>query len=136
MAFKTWFFPQESRFLPGQRWMNVLFRTTHLVGLGGLGAGFLYPAVDQSWQLYLYLTLISGLGLSLISIYSNGIWLIQLRGQAVFVKLLLLVLISPLPELKAELFILIILISGWIAHAPARVRYYSLYHRRRIESLD
>ncbi|TVO74836.1 hypothetical protein [Sedimenticola selenatireducens] len=136
MAFKAWFFPQESRFLPGQRWMNVLFRTTHLVGLGGLGAGFLYPAVDQSWQLYLYLTLISGVGLSLISIYSNGIWLFQLRGQAVFVKLLLLALISPFPELKAELFILIILISGWIAHAPARIRYYSLYHRRRIESLD
>jgi hypothetical protein len=136
MTFKTWFFPQESRFLPGQRWLNVIFRTTHLVGLGGLGAGFLYPAVDQSWQLYLYLTLISGVGLSLISIYSNGIWLIQLRGQAVFLKLLLLALISPFPELKAELFILIILISGWIAHAPARVRYYSLYHRRRIESLD
>lgn len=136
MTFKARFFPQESRFLPGQRWLNVLFRTTHLVGLGGLGAGFLYPAVDQSWQLYLYLTLASGVGLSLISVYSNGIWLLQLRGQAVFVKLFLLALITPFPELKAELFILIIIISGWIAHAPARVRYYSLYHRRRIESLD
>ncbi|MCW8890600.1 MAG: hypothetical protein OQL20_08085 [Sedimenticola sp.] len=136
MTFKAHFFPQESRFLPGQRWLNVLFRTTHLVGLGGLGAGFLYPAVDQSWQLYLYLTLVSGIGLSLISIYSNGIWLIQLRGQMVFLKLILLLLMEPFPEMKAELFILIILISGWIAHAPARVRYYSFYHRRRIESLD
>ncbi|MCW8945711.1 MAG: hypothetical protein OQL27_13135 [Sedimenticola sp.] len=136
MTLKAQFFPQESRFLPGQRWLNVLFRTTHLVGLGGLGAGFLYPAVDQSWQLYLYLTLISGVGLTLISIYSNGIWLIQLRGQVVFLKLLLLALMEPFPEMKAELFILIILLSGWIAHAPARVRYYSLYHRRRVESLD
>ncbi len=136
MTLKAQFFPQESRFLPGQRWLNVLFRTTHLVGLGGLGAGFLYPAVDQSWQLYLYLTLSSGVGLSLISIYSNGIWLIQLRGQVVFLKLLLLALMEPFPEMKAELFILIILLSGWIAHAPARVRYYSLYHRRRVESLD
>lgn len=136
MTIKAQFFPQESRFLPGQRWLNVLFRTTHLVGLGGLGAGFLYPAVDESWQIYLYLTLASGIGLSLISVYSNGIWLIQLRGQMVFLKLLLLALVGPFPEMKAELFIVIILISGWIAHAPARVRYYSLYHRRRIQSLD
>ena len=136
MTLKARLFPRESRFLPGQRWLNVLFRTLHLVGLGGLGAGFLYPAVDESWRLYLYLTLISGVGLSLISIYSNGIWLIQLRGQMVFLKLLLLALIAPFPEHKTALFILIILISGWIAHAPARVRYYSPYHRRRIESLD
>jgi len=136
MSLKAQLFPQKSRFLPGQRWLNVLFRTLHLVGLGGLGAGFLYPAADESWQLYLQITLASGLCLSLISIYSNGIWLIQLRGQVVFLKLALLALMTPFPQLRAELFILIILLSGWIAHATAQVRYYSLYHRRRIESGD
>ncbi|WP_260292358.1 hypothetical protein [Sedimenticola hydrogenitrophicus] len=136
MSLKAQLFPAESRYLPGQRWLNVLFRTLHLVGLGGLGAGFLYPAADDSWQLYLQITLVSGIGLSLISIYSNGIWLIQLRGQVVFLKLVLLALMIPFPQLRAELFILIILLSGWIAHATAQVRYYSLYHRRRIESGD
>ncbi|WP_428609895.1 hypothetical protein [Sedimenticola sp.] len=136
MSLKARLFPQEPRYLPGQRWLNVLFRTLHLVGLGGLGAGFLYPAADQSWQLYLQITLVSGVGLSLISIYSNGIWLIQLRGQVVFLKLALLALMTPFPQYRAELFILIILLSGWIAHATAQVRYYSLYHRRRIKSLD
>jgi hypothetical protein len=125
MSLKAQLFPRQSRYLPGQRWINVLFRTLHLVGLGGLGAGFLYPAADDSWQLYLQ-----------ISIYSNGIWLIQLRGQVVFLKLALLALMIPFPQLRAELFILIILLSGWIAHATAQVRYYSLYHRRQIESGD
>ncbi len=136
MSLKAWLFPRESRYLPGQRWLNVLFRTLHLVGLGGLGAGFLYPAVDESWHLYLQITLVSGTGLALISIYSNGIWLVQLRGQVVFLKLILLALMTPFPQLRAELFILIILLSGWIAHATAQVRYYSLYHRRRIGSGD
>ena len=133
MSWKSQLFPEESRYLPGQRWLNVLFRTFHLVGLGGLGAGFLYPAADQSWQLYLQITLITGVGLSFISIYSNGIWLLQLRGQIVIVKIALLALIDLLPEWRALLFVLIILLSGWIAHAPARVRYYSLYHRRQLK---
>ncbi len=115
--------------------MNVLFRTTHLVGLGGLGAGFLYPAMGQEWLNYLYLTLASGLGLTVISIYSNGIWLIQLRGQVVFLKLLLMGVIPLVPSWGAEIFIAVIVLSGWIAHAPARVRYYSIYHRRRVENL-
>jgi len=121
--------------MPGQRWLNVLFRTSHLVGLGGLGAGFLYPEVGLEWLNYLYLTVLSGLGLTIISIYSNGIWLIQLRGQIVFIKLFLMAMIPYVPSFGAEIFITVIVLSGWIAHAPARVRYYSIYHRRRVENL-
>jgi len=132
---KQMFFPDESRFLPGQRWLNVLFRTSHLVGLGGLGAGFLYPGVGQEWLYYLYVTLASGVGLTLISIYSNGIWLIQLRGQIVMLKLLLMAIIPLIPAFRAEVFIAVIVLSGWISHAPARIRYYSIYHGKKVDSL-
>ena len=135
MSLKAVLFPTQSRCLPGERWINVILRTLHLVGLAGLGAGFLYPAADDSWQLYLHITLITGLGLSLISIYGNGIWLVQLRGQAIMFKILLLALVWVLPSLKIPLFLAVVIISGWTSHAPARVRYYSLYHRRRIETL-
>jgi hypothetical protein len=128
-------FPRESRFFPGQRWVNVLFRTLHLVGLGGLGAGFLYPAADDSWRIYLDLVLLSGVGLMLISLYSNGIWLLQLRGQVILLKLLLLAMIPLFPGVTETLFILVILLSGWISHATGDVRYYSPFHRRRIDFL-
>lgn len=128
-------FPPESRFFPGQRWVNVLFRTLHLVGLGGLGAGFLYPAADDSWRIYLDLVLLSGVGLMLISLYSNGIWLLQLRGQVILLKLLLLAMIPLFPGVTETLFILVILLSGWISHATGDVRYYSPFHRRRIDFL-
>lgn len=129
-----WLFPDESRFFPGQRWTNISLRTLHLIGLAGLGAGFLYAAADQSWRFYLYLTSLSGLGLMLISIWSNGIWLLQLRGQAILFKLLLLGLILIWPAWKMPLLLAVIVISGIVSHAPANVRYYSLYHRQRIDS--
>jgi len=135
MGFRAWAFPAESRFFPGQRWANVVCRTLHLVGLGGLGAGYLFAQQPAGWNLYLTLTLLTGIGLVLISLYSNAIWLIQLRGQVILLKLLLFALIPWFPEFGAVIFWLVVILSGWIAHAPARVRYYSLYHRRRLEQL-
>jgi len=131
---RRWLFPAQSRFFPGQRWTNITLRTLHLIGLAGLGAGFLYAAADESWRVYLYLTSLSGLGLMLISIWSNGIWLLQLRGQAILFKLFLLLLIIVWPGWRMPLLIAVIVISGIISHAPARIRYYSLYHGRCIES--
>ncbi len=135
MSFRNSLFPAQSRYFKGQRWVNIALRTLHLLGVAGLGAGFLYAGVDQSWRLYLQLTMLSGTGLILISIWNDGVWLVQLRGQAILLKMLLLGIIPLWPELRQPLFIGIILISGLISHAPANVRYYSLYHRRRIESL-
>ena len=127
-------FPEESRYFPGQRWCNIGLRTLHLLGISGLGGGFLYPGLESDWLGYLYLTTFSGIGLTLIFIWSNGIWLLQLRGQAILLKILLLALMPLWPELRLPLFVLVIVISGVISHAPAKVRYYSPLYGRCIES--
>lgn len=136
LSLKRILFPRESRFFRGQRWVNIGLRSLHLIGLAGLGGGFLYPAAGDHWRLYFELLIWSGIGLSVISVWNNGIWLLQLRGQAILLKLLLLALIPHLPEWRITLLLAIILISGVVSHAPASVRYYSLIHRRRIESLS
>ena len=128
-------FPAESRIFPGQRWVNIGLRTLHLTGLAGLGGGYLYNAALEFWQPYLYLTLWSGVGLTLVALWSNGIWLVQLRGQAILLKLLLLALIPLWPQFTWQLFVTVIVISGLISHAPAKVRYYSIFHGRWIKSL-
>ncbi|MCG8427806.1 MAG: hypothetical protein MI754_10665 [Chromatiales bacterium] len=135
MSVRSLLFPRPARSFYGERWLNVLLRTTHLVGVAGLGGGFLYPALDQSWQLYLQISVISGLGLILISLYSSLIWLLQLRGQVILLKLLLLLLIPALPDYKAALLITVVVLSGWIAHATSGVRYYSIWHGRKLDSL-
>ncbi len=81
------------------------------------------------------MTLFSGLGLSLLFFWSNGIWLIQLRGQLILLKIFLLAAIPLWPAAGPALFITVILISGVVSHAPADLRYFSLFHGRRIERI-
>ncbi|HID45847.1 MAG TPA: hypothetical protein EYP34_08845 [Chromatiaceae bacterium] len=128
-------FPESSRFFPGQRWVNISLRTLHLIGLSGSGYGFLANGNDFNSRAFLLLTVYSGVAMMLISIWSNGIWLLQLRGQTILLKLLLLGLIPLQPDFHAELFITVIILSGLISHAPGNTRYYSVFYGRRIDSL-
>lgn len=128
-------FPAEPRYLPGNRWLNVGLRTLHLIGIAGIGGGYFYASDGDTWRIYLELCLTSGVLLALLFVYSNGIWLLQMRGLVILLKLLLFFAIGLWPALAVPLLILILVLSGWIAHAPASVRYYSPFHRRRIESL-
>ncbi|RDH86698.1 MAG: hypothetical protein DIZ78_07285 [endosymbiont of Escarpia spicata] len=128
-------FPSQSRYFPGHRWINIGLRTLHLIGIAGVGGGYLYAAADETWRIYLDLCLASGLLLSLLFIYANGIWLLQLRGHVIMLKLLLLYAITLWPDLSMPLLLVILALSGWISHAPGSVRYYSIFYRRRIESV-
>ncbi|HEC05663.1 MAG TPA: hypothetical protein ENJ12_02345 [Thiolapillus brandeum] len=128
-------FPASSRFFPGQRWINISLRTLHLVGLSGTGYGFLGNGTNFNWRAFLLLTIVSGTAMMLVSIWSNGIWLLQLRGQVILLKLVLLGLILLQPLYHAELFITVIVLSGLISHAPGNTRYYSLLYGRRIDSI-
>ncbi|VAX11157.1 hypothetical protein MNBD_GAMMA26-1354 [hydrothermal vent metagenome] len=103
--------------------------------MAGLGGGYFYAAASEAWLGFLYLTLVSGFAMMLLSIWSDGIWLVQLRGQAILLKVVLLIMILLYPDLKALLLVVVIVISGLISHAPGNVRYYSVFHRRRIDFL-
>ena len=62
MSLKYILFPPNSRFFPGQRWANICLRTLHLIGVAGLGGGFLYPAAGEDWRIYLDLVVWAGVG--------------------------------------------------------------------------
>lgn len=117
-------FPHPARQFPGQRWLNILLRCLHLVGMAGIGAGFLFALSQTQWLPYWYLTLGSGVALCALYIWSSLIWLFQLKGLAILVKLMLLWIAMHQPQLQPWLFVLIVLISGLIAHAPGNVRGY------------
>ena len=122
-------FPQQSRSFNGQRWVSITFRSLHLLGIAGVGGAFLFNAPEQQWLGYMVLTIVSGSAMMVMEIWSNGIWLIQLRGLATLLKLLLLAMTFFI-GLQPYILIAIILISGVISHAPGKVRYYSIFHRK------
>ena len=128
-------FPRDSRSFRGQRWVNIVLRTMHLIGIAGLGGGFLYQSPSEVWLPYLILSIASGSGLMCLAIWTDGIWFIQLRGIAILIKLILLLSIPLLKGYGGYALIIIIVISGVIAHAPGDVRYYSIFHGKRVENL-
>jgi hypothetical protein len=128
-----WLFPRQSRQFAGKRTCKVGLRTLHLFGIAGSGGAFLYPMPESGWLTFLWLTLVSGTLMMLIELWSHGIWLLQLRGLLILLKLGMLGFCLVLPA-SADPWLLfgVIAISGVISHASSRQRYYSPFYGRKI----
>ncbi len=127
--------PETPRVFPAQRWARITLRTLHLIGVAGLGGGFLYGAGQAMWMPYLSLTFYTGVAMVAIELWSTGLWLIQLRGLSVVIKLGLIAWMLRSDQLDLPLFIAVVAISGVISHAPGAVRYFSVFHWRRLDGL-
>ncbi len=123
-----WLFPETKREFAAKRTLSIVLRSLHLIGIAGLSGQFLFALQVSSWQFYGLLALLTGLLMVAIELYVDGIWLLQLRGQAIMIKLLVLALSLKFPQYGSYGFWLIILISGYFSHAPRTIRYY-ITHR-------
>lgn len=117
-----------------KRWTKIGLRTLHLVAVAGVGGGIIFGIEQSLWINYWWLAVISGVLMMVIDIISNPVWLVQVRGLAIFLKLILLALLGNDPSMDSLLLAVIIIISAVISHAPGNLRYYSVYHRRVISS--
>lgn len=117
------------------RWARTTLRTAHLVGVAGLGGGFLYGAAPAAWLPYWWLAVATGAVMVALELWSTGLWLIQVRGLAVVVKLGLIYWLLHASDLQLPLLVAVVVISGVVSHAPADVRYFSVFHRRRVDRL-
>lgn len=135
MSFRDTLFPRHYRQLPGKRWINIGLRTLHLIGTAGIGAVYLLGTAPEGWLPFLWLTIGSGTAMVAIEVWGNGVWLVQVRGVAILAKLALLGAMSLFPASAAGIFTLVMVISAVGAHAPGRLRHYSLLHGRELETL-
>ena len=125
----SWLFPEHKRNIPAKRSLSLVLRTLHLIGIAGLAGAFLFALPANQWREYLWLTLATG-GLMVVKeIYTDGIWLIQFRGQIIIAKVALLALFwFYFQRLDSTVYMLIIVLSGVISHGPGKLRYYSIWH--------
>lgn len=112
-----------------RRIFKVIVRTLHLVGMAGL---FGQAMTGRFTSTYLILTIVSGVVLTLVDILSDRNWFVQLRGVALYLKLLCLLPIHFSPNAAIPCLIVVVVISGFMSHAPSWIRYYSLWHGRMI----
>ncbi|PIE58482.1 MAG: hypothetical protein CSA33_03410 [Desulfobulbus propionicus] len=130
MLLKKILFPEESRHFPGKRWGNIILRCLHLAGLSVYSGGLYFEMAHSKLLPWYLLTAMSGIGLMGLDTYGNGKWLLQNRGLAVLLKLLVLGLLAHTQIPKKWFVLMLIILSGVSSHAPANFRYYSIYHHR------
>lgn len=116
----------------GKRWLKILLRSIHLVGFSGV---FAYILFDEPQVIYWVIMLTSGLGLLIVEAFSNLLWFVQVRALFMYIKLVLLGVVFLYPSYAFHCFIIIIMMSGIIAHAPSSVRYFSFIHFKKVKSV-
>ena len=117
-----------------KRWSKISLRTLHLLAVAGVGGGVLFGLDKDLWINYWWLAMASGILMMLIDWISNPVWIVQIRGLVIILKLALLLLLGYNTNWDGMLLMSIIIISAVISHAPGNVRYYSLYHGKVISS--
>ena len=99
-------------------------------------SGYYFQTEHNLWLPFLYLTTLSGILFIAIELWTNGIWLIQVRGIAIIFKIFLLACLPFLQGYELMTLIIVIIISGLVSHAPGDVRYYSIIHGQRLENIN
>jgi hypothetical protein len=128
--------PPEPRRYPGQRWVKMIARSTHVV-LAGIFLGALVfqvePAVRWPW---FRAALLSGFLIICLDLYESGGFLLQLRGLVTAVKLLLLALLPVFGAAGVWVVAGVAFLSVISSHASSSFRYYLIWGRGRIKAAE
>jgi len=118
----------------GKRWLKIILRTLHILSVIGVGGAILFDIPFSQWAWYWYAAVATGVTMVAIDALSNFLWLVQIRGIVIYIKLGLLMFLGGNMLVNQLVLVAIIIISAIISHAPGDIRYYSIVHRRRINS--
>lgn len=114
-----------------RRLLKVIVRSIHLIGIAGVFGAAMAQTTEP---VYFTVSIVSGSVLMLMEAYSGWLWFVQLRGIALYIKLLILHLIHLYPETSILGLITVIAISGFMSHAPGYIRYFSILHGKVVHS--
>lgn len=124
--------PQLIGEFKGKRSLKILLRCVHLFSTAIVAAGLFLQLPDAQWHIFWPWCLGSGVLLILLDVASNFFWVVQVRGLVILGKLGLVMLAFAYRDWAPLLVVVLIFMSGLIAHAPSDWRYYSVYHRRKL----
>src|SRR3972149_11702800 len=121
-VFRNRFFPEKARHLPGSRAWSITFRTLHLAAFGVLLGGHAFAVETDKLLPYLYLTILSGIGLIALEMYAVGLyWLFLRKGLMVLGELGLLLALPFFWEQRLALLLVVVVVASGGGHLPARL---------------
>jgi len=122
----------EPRALSHMRALRTGLRTAHIVAFSALYGGHLYGVSAERLLPALVATIATGGAFMALEVLSAPVWLVQVRGVATLVKLVLVAGVAALWDWRIFLLTLVMVIGVVTSHMPGRYRYYSLLHRREV----
>lgn len=114
------------------RWARIAARTAHLGAISLVLGGVWFGVEGEALVPYFLGAALTGGTLAALFFVGQGNWLMQNRGLVILAKILLLLQLPYLEAWRVPILGFILLISSLISHAPGSLRYYSIFHGRRI----
>jgi len=116
------------------RILRTTLRTLHVLAFGAYYGGHVFQVPTERLFPALVAVVVTGGLFAVFEAWSNPVWLHQLRGVCTYVKIMLLASVGLFWEQRIWILTLIVIIGVVVAHAPSRFRYYSVLHRRVVDS--
>ena len=112
------------------RVLRTTLRTTHVLAVGAYYGGHVFSVPPERLAPAAVAAIATGVLFAIFEALSAPVWLVQLQGVATYVKLALIGSVSLFWDQRIWILSLVIVIGVVFSHAPARLRYYSVKHRR------
>lgn len=128
--------PQSARIrdFRGRRWAVVALRSLHLVGVVLIGCALL-TADTSDHRVAAALTLVSGLAMYGLEVWSKPRHAVELAGLFIPLKLCGVTAMIALPQSAALLFWVLLVTSSIVSHAPGSFRHIRMLRRERRRSV-
>jgi len=86
----AFFFPPEPRHLAGRRWLKIVLRGVHVLCAGLLVGAYLFGAAPGVRGAWVGAAVSSGLLVLLLDLHETAVFLVQVRGLVILIKLAVL----------------------------------------------
>ena len=121
---------------PGLRPLRTAIRAAHMVAVAAFYGGHVYGVSSGRLAVAVAAVVATGVAFVILEVLRAPVWVVQVRGLAVYVKAALMAAVSAGAPASVPLLTLALVIGVVASHMPARYRYYSLIHRRVVGHQD
>jgi hypothetical protein len=115
----------NKRDFPGRRWLSIIFRSLHLVGVVLLGIALLGSGDQTTAGLVILAT---GLAIYGMDLWCNPKHFGELAGVFILLKLLLVVVMLAVPASAVPLFWALVVTSSLVSHATGPFRHIRIFN--------
>ena len=122
--FLSLLFPDTYREFFCQRLLLNLLRGLHLLCVGVFLGGIFFAQDKAVLGVWILGVLVSGILMFLIELYSSCIYLFEIRGAVIVLKILVLLMLTVIPfDYHFTVLVGLLLFSSFFSHSPRWIRH-------------